>query len=141
MRSLFSAGLVLVLASPALSQEKTDKAARLQPIKVIVLERKEPVTYERDVEPILVNKCQYCHSGNVQEGKLDMSSYDLLAKGGKRGKAIVPGKSADSLLVKLAGKTDKPLMPPKSEEPLTPEELAVIKLWIDQGAKAPQTRR
>ena len=31
-------------------------------------------------------------------------------------------------------------MPPKSEEPLTPEELALIKLWIDQGAKAPTTR-
>jgi WD40 repeat protein len=40
--------------------------------------------------------------------------------------------------VKLAGKTMKPRMPPPGEgEPLTPEELALIKLWIDQGAKAP----
>src|SRR5262249_41878932 len=36
-----------------------------------------------------------------------------------------------------AGRTMKPTMPPKSEEPLTPEELALIKLWIEQGAKAP----
>src|SRR5262249_47824873 len=50
---------------------------------------------------------------------------------------IVTGKSADSPLVKSAGKTFKPFMPPKDEEPLTPQELALIKLWIDQGAKPP----
>src|SRR5262249_51565693 len=76
-----------------------------------------------------------------KEGKLDMTSYEGLVKGGKSGHALIPGKSAESLLVKLAGKTQRPLMPPKSEEPLTPEELALIKLWIDQGARAPGTRR
>src|SRR6185369_6771285 len=61
--------------------------------------------------------------------------------GGKRGPAIVPNKGAESPLYKLAGKAVRPFMPPKSEEPLTPEELAVIKLWIDQGAKAPSGAR
>src|SRR5262249_38271349 len=42
---------------------------------------------------------------------------------------------------KLCGKTQKPLMPPKLEEPLVPVELALIKLWIDQGAKAPTGAR
>src|SRR5207249_7240202 len=90
---------------------------------------------------IFVNKCSFCHSGNVKEAKFDVSSYDALMKGGKHGKPVVPGKSAESLLVKSAGKTERPLMPPKSEEPLTPEELALIKLWIDQGAKAPAGAR
>src|SRR5207237_7595629 len=45
------------------------------------------------------------------------------------------------LLIQAAGKTQKPFMPPKNEEPLTPEELALLKLWIDQGAKPPLTRR
>src|SRR5205823_656494 len=88
-----------------------------------------------------VNKCLFCHSGAVKEGKFDLGSYEGLLKGGKRGKPIVPGKSADSLLVKLAGKTDKPAMPPKTEEPLTPDELALVKLWIDQGAKPPSGLR
>src|SRR5579864_685776 len=113
------------------------KKPAVQPIKVVTLDRKDPVVYEKDVEPIFVNKCSFCHSGNVKEGKLDVSSYDSLMKGGKHGKPIVPGKSAESLLVKAAGKTERPFMPPKSEEPLTPEELALIKLWIDQGAKPP----
>src|SRR5208283_2655901 len=94
-----------------------------------------------DVEPILQNKCAFCHSGNVKEGKLDLGTFENLMKGGGRGTPIVPGKAADSLLVKMAGKTMKPTMPPKREEPLTPEELALIKLWIDQGAKPPSAAR
>ena len=43
--------------------------------------------------------------------------------GGKSGKIITPGKSAESKFIKMIGKTEKPFMPPKSEEPLTPEEL------------------
>jgi WD40 repeat protein len=130
--------LTLFLLVPSVVYAQDKKEA---PIQVVSLERKEPVTYDKDIEPILSNKCAYCHSGNLKEGKLDMASYETLLKGGKRGPAVVPGKSADSLLVKLAGKTVKPTMPPKKEEPLTPQELALIKLWIDQGAKAPTTVR
>ena len=140
MRSMLIVNLVLILPALSVADEKKAKTG-VQPIKVVKLDRKEPVLYDRDIEPILVNKCQFCHSGAVKEAKFDMASYETLVKGGKRGAAIVPGKSADSLLVKLAGKTDKPAMPPKNEEPLVPEELALIKLWIDQGAKAPGFRR
>lgn len=125
----------------ASAQETKDKPKTVQPIKVVTLDRKEPVSYDKDIEPILAAKCTFCHSGNVKESKLDLASYDTLMKGGKRGAAVVPGKSAESLIVKLAGKTDRPSMPPKSEEPLTPEELALLKLWIDQGAKAPSGAR
>ena len=138
MRAFVSFCLFALIPGFAAAQ---DKKTSVQPIQVVKMERKDPVTYDKDVEPILIKKCQLCHSGSVQEGKLDMGAYESLTKGGKRGSPIVPGKSIDSLLVKLAGKTQKPLMPPKGEEPLTPEELALIKLWIDQGAKAPTTRR
>src|SRR5262249_1920621 len=86
---------------------------------------------------VLVKKCFFCHSGNVKEGKLDMGSYEALMKGGRHGKPVVAGKADESLIYQAAGKTKRPFMPPKSEEPLAPEELALIKLWIDQGAKAP----
>jgi WD40 repeat protein len=135
MRSLLPLGLLALL--PSVASADDDKKAAVQPIKVVVLDRKTPVSYEKDVEPILVNKCAFCHSGNLKEGKLDMATFETLMKGGKRGAPILPGKSADSPLIKFCGKTEKPFMPPKGEEPLTPEELALIKLWIDQGAKPP----
>jgi WD40 repeat protein len=137
MRLSLTCCLLTILPALAAAQENKDKPKTVQPIKVVTLNRKDPVVYEKDIEPILVAKCAFCHSGNVKESKLDVGSYESLMKGGKRGAAVVPGKSADSLLIRLAGKTDRPSMPPKSEEPLTPEELALLKLWIDQGAKAP----
>lgn len=141
MRFLLTFSLLVLSPALALGQEKKDKVDRTQPIKVVKLDRAEPVLYEKDIEPILVNKCQYCHSGSLKEAKFDMASYESLMLGGKRGRPIIPGKSLDSLLVKLAGKIQKPLMPPKSEEQLTPPELALLKLWIDQGAKAPTGKR
>ncbi len=140
-RSLLTLSLLASLPLAAAGQEKKEKVDRTLPIKVVKLDRPEPVAYEKDIEPIFVNKCHVCHSGVLKEGKFDLTSYETMMKGGKRGKPIIPGKADDSLLVKLAGKTQKPLMPPKSEEPLTPEELALIKLWIDQGAKAPSGKR
>src|SRR5262249_15405491 len=127
MRSSLTLCLVAFLPGLVFAEEK--KASGIQPIKVVKLERKEPVSYAKDVEPIFYKKCIACHSGAVKESKFDLSSYDNLVRGGKRGQAIVPGKSANSLLIKLASKTQKPQMPPKLEEPLTPEELALIKLW------------
>src|SRR6516164_8907551 len=115
MRPMRIASLLLLLPVgilPAQEQEKRHK--KEQEIKVIKLDRKEPVVYEKDIEPILVNKCSFCHSGNVKEGKFDVSSFDSLMKGGKRGKPVVPGKSADSLLYKSAGRIERPLMPPKT---------------------------
>lgn len=98
-----------------------------------------PVSFEKEVAPILVSKCLACHSGPVKKGGLDLASHEGLMKGGKRGSAVVAGKSSDSLLIRLASKADKPSMPPKGEEPLTAQELTLLKLWIDQGARPPST--
>jgi hypothetical protein len=144
MTRMMFLGLLAVVLRPgptAADDSKPDRKRTESAIEVVTLDRKEPITYEKDVEPILVKKCAYCHSGSIQESDLDLGSYEALMKGGKRGKAIIAGKSAESLFVQMAGKTKKPFMPPRTEEPLTPEELALIKLWIDQGAKAPTGMR
>jgi WD40 repeat protein len=135
MMRFFSLLGVLALATPVLADEPP------QPLKVVEINRKDPVVYEKDIEPILINKCAVCHSGNEKKGKLDVSSYEGLMKGGKKGVDVVPGKAAQSRLIHQVGRTDKPFMPPAGETPVTPEELALFKLWIDQGAKAPLVTR
>ena len=98
--------------------------------------------YDKDIEPILVNKCTCCHSGNLKEGKLDMASYERLMQGRQRAAGrSCPASRPRACWSSCRPSTEKPFMPPKSEEPLTPEELALIKLWIDQGAKAPSGMR
>jgi WD40 repeat protein len=130
--------IALLLFAPlsALAQEKKE-APKIVPIAEINLKRDGLVVYEKEIEPIFANKCMYCHSGNVIESKFDMSSYEKLLKGGKRGAAIEAGNAANSLLYKMASRKQTPIMPPIKEEPLTPQELALFKLWIDQGAKPP----
>jgi WD40 repeat protein len=133
---------VAVLCAIAAAQEpKKDKD--FAPIPTVDLKRTTPVEYGADIEPIFKNRCFVCHTGNVTEGKFDMSTHEKLMKGGaKRGaKVIVPGKSAESFLFQACSRQVKPIMPPKTEEPLTSQELSLVKLWIDEGAKPPTTMR
>jgi WD40 repeat protein len=126
------ASLLLLSAVSVFAQEKKDD--KLKPIAVVAY-KGGPVDYEKDVLPILENKCTSCHSGANKKGRLDLSSYEALLKGGKHGPSMVTGKPETSLLIQLAGKTQKPAMPPEEDEPLTPEELAILKAWVAQGGK------
>src|SRR3954467_2159466 len=78
----------------------------------------EPVSFQRDIAPILEKHCLSCHSGPRAKGGLDLSRRDSLAASGANGPVVVPGKSADSTIIRLVA--DKK-MPPKS--PLGPESV------------------
>jgi WD40 repeat protein len=133
----FLAVVVFVVTLTAQEPTKNDKASDLPPIPLEDLKRSEPIDYNKDILPIFESKCLVCHSGSVTEGKYDMSTHEKVLKGGKRGAAVVPGKAEESNLFLFCSRQKKPIMPPKSEEPLNSKEVTLIKLWIDQGAKAP----
>ena len=94
-----------------------------------------------EVHALFVKNCLECHASDEPEGNLVLETFDTLMKGGENGPAIAPGKSSDSLLVKLVqgfevdGK--KKIMPPGKRAKLKPEEIALIREWIDAGAKPP----
>jgi len=96
----------------------------------------KPVDYVRDVKPILAKNCASCHAGKNQRGGLRVDTVKFMLQGGDNGPAIVPGKSSESPLIKAVTRSKgvKP-MPPK--ETLPAEQVAILKAWIDQGAKAP----
>src|SRR5580704_6852845 len=108
--------LVCAVVAGVVGAEEEKRHKKEQRIKAIQLDRKTPVLFEKEIEPILVNKCAFCHSGNVKESKFDLSSYETMMRGGKRGPAVVPNKSAESMLAKMCAKDVRPYMPPKSEE-------------------------
>jgi len=134
---MYRFAFVLALVSPAFTLAQEKKDAKVEPIPEVRLNRTDPVVYEKEIEPIFANKCFVCHSGKELNGKLDLSAYEKLMKGGKHGPPIAAGKASESYLYKLASRQMKPTMPPKDEVPLNPNELALLKLWIDQGAKPP----
>src|SRR5882724_7702495 len=95
------------------------------------------------VEAIFTQHCLDCHGSIEPEAKLVIESHESLMKGGESGAAIFPGKSDESLLVRMIeGRVEKDgkqlIMPPgKKREKLKPEEIALIRAWIDGGAKPP----
>ena len=83
--------------------------------------------------------CFKCHGSEKQKGKLRVDSLDAVLKGGEDGKVVVPGKSAESLLVYTVARVcvdEDDFMPPEDKgKPLTKEQVGLIRAWIDQGAK------
>lgn len=94
-------------------------------------------TYNGQVSAIFQAKCAACHGGFLPQGGLKLNSLKNTLKGGKNGKAVIPGNADDSLMVKqfYLPLTEKTHMPPKDVPQLTDAEIAVIKAWIDGGAK------
>ena len=132
--AVVAGGLVFGLAGVAVAQ---DAAAKLPPASA-----KSGVTYAADIKPILDASCVKCHSGDKPKARLKLDALENILKGGKDGKVVVAGDSAKSLLVLApAHATSDPdtWMPPKRSEakfqPLKPEQIGLIRAWIDQGAK------
>lgn len=122
----------------------TSVALHAAPLPIAKLDRKTAVEFNEEVLPILKTNCTACHNKTTTKGDLNMESPALMLKGGETGPAIVPGKGSDSLLLQSAAHQADSDMPPKGNKVgavnLTPEELALVKLWIDQGAKAGQKK-
>jgi mono/diheme cytochrome c family protein len=94
---------------------------------------KKPVSFEKDVMPILKTSCVSCHKPDKKKGKLDMSTYDALMKGGDQGSPVKIGDPKKSILIEVvSGK--EPEMPEKGD-PLTPAQIDVLARWITEGAK------
>src|SRR5262245_16184334 len=115
------------------------RLARSAPIEIAAVKHDGDVDFEKEILPIFRRNCLACHSATEAQSDLVLESPKTILKGGSEGPAVVAGKSADSLLLKMASHQKEPFMPPPKNDvkakPLTPEELGLIKLWVDQGAK------
>jgi WD40 repeat protein len=110
-----------------------------QPIPVAEVKHEGPVDFEKEVLPILRRNCVACHNSTKHESDLVLETPQTILKGGAEGPAIVAGNSGESLLLMLAAHQRESFMPPADNKvgakALAPEELGLIKLWIDQGAQ------
>jgi hypothetical protein len=98
----------------------------------------ESVDYASQIKPILSSRCYACHSALRQQSGLRLDTAAMLIEGGDSGAAIEPGKSADSLVVQYISGDGGMRMPPEEDgAALTDAQVALIKQWIDEGAKAP----
>lgn len=96
--------------------------------------------FYKDVYPFLKANCISCHNKTTTKADLNMETPELMIEGGEAGPSIIPGKSAESLIVAASLHTQDMEMPPPNNKSgavnLTAAEIAILKQWIDQGAKS-----
>src|SRR5437868_1939922 len=129
---------LLILMSLAIAAPGARAADGPVALPVAELQRTTPVDFEKEILPALSANCLACHNRTKAKADLVLETPADILKGGENGPAVVPKRAGDSLLLKSAAHRQEPVMPPKDNKvaavDLTPEQLGLIKLWIDQGA-------
>ena len=100
------------IGASVLQEKDSKQAPRLPP------PASQTVEFTKDIQPIFASRCIQCHSSKNLMGGLRLDSSKAL-EGGLSGKAILPGKSAESLLVKMIGGQIEGKRMPMTGEPLT----------------------
>ena len=92
----------------------------------------EPVDFARDIQPILAANCYQCHGPDPSSRKagLRLDIRDSAIR-----EAIVPGDADRSVLIRRLTAHDDDRMPPPDREPLGPEDVELLRRWIDEGAE------
>ncbi len=124
--------------APAAKPKPKPKAIKVSPLAVAEPKRDKPIDFETEILPTLRRNCLACHSGSKAENHLVLETPQSILKGGDSGPAVVPKKSGESLLFIAADHLDDPTMPPADNKvqaaALSPDELGLLKRWIDEGA-------
>jgi hypothetical protein len=97
----------------------------------------EQVDYLRDIKPLLKARCYSCHGALQQKAKLRLDTAALIRKGARHGPVVQPRNAADSLLIERVSDPEESSRMPPLGKPLTTQQIALLKAWIDQGAKGP----
>lgn len=102
---------------------------------------KTGVTFATDIKPIFEASCTKCHGEERPKAGLKLTTLETTLKGSRENKVVEPGNVAkSSLLLSVAhlGEEDT-WMPPKDNKakiaPLTKEQVALVRAWVEQGAK------
>ena len=103
---------------------------KLFSLSLLVLPLFAAESFEDRVQPLLQARCGGCHNAKVKQGGLSVATRDDLLIGGKTGAVLVPGNAVDSLLLSMVNTGKMPL----GGQPLSPEEILLLRRWIEAGA-------
>ncbi len=100
-----------------------------------VVSAQQSLDFTRDIQPIFDAHCVSCHGAKKAAGQLRLDNKIAALKGGISGAIILPNNSQASILLARVTGSDGQAKMPMGGEPLKPEQLELIKRWIDEGAK------
>ena len=95
------------------------------------------ISFEKDIEPILRQNCTKCHARGKAKGGFRIENRDFLLAGSENGPVVESGNSAKSYLVHVISGVDPSVTMPPEGDPLSAEQVGLIRAWIDQGLPWP----
>lgn len=93
------------------------------------------INFSHQVQPILVKYCLGCHGEKDNETDIQLHSISAILAAGPHGPIVVPKDANASKLMQLVQGTHEPKMPPADSPQPSPDEIAILRQWIEQGAK------
>lgn len=112
----------------ALSKEAV---ARQIDLETSLVEAGRLVSFAKQVAPIFSQRCLACHNARTAKGRLNMETFANMMKGGESGASVIAMKPGESMLQSMIEDHSMP----KDADPLTPDQIAIVKKWIETGAK------
>jgi len=95
----------------------------------------ETVSFSRELAPVLADKCMNCHGNERPRNRFSVASFARLLRGGDSGPPVLPGKPAESLLIKKFKGTGGGDRMPQRQPPLADDVIARFETWIKEGAR------
>lgn len=94
------------------------------------------IDFTNDIQPIFEQSCLRCHGPERPKSRFRLDNREAALKGGTHGVNIIPGDSGNSPLIHYVARLNAEMaMPPEGKgDALTPEQIALLRAWIDQGA-------
>jgi hypothetical protein len=134
---LFNLGIAVVFGvSTQLAGAADPDISKLPPAA-----KKDGLTFDKDIKPLLEQSCLKCHGAEKPKSKYRVDSREAFIKGGESEEAaVVPGKSEKSPIIHYVADLVVDMeMPPTDKRDkypkLTDEQIGLLRAWIDQGAK------
>ncbi|HUY89560.1 MAG TPA: PSD1 and planctomycete cytochrome C domain-containing protein [Pirellulales bacterium] len=115
----------------------TSRAAEPPGEKTLPPPAERKIDFVKDVQPILTASCLACHGPQKQKSSYRVDVRAAAIAGGDYGEAIKPGDSAASPFIRYVAGGDEDLRMPAEGEPLSAEQVGILRAWIDQGAEWP----
>jgi mono/diheme cytochrome c family protein len=121
---------------PVFAADEAKKEAPKVDVSKLPPAATKKVDFAKDIQPIFKKSCIECHESSGAMGGFKLDKKEAAMKGGDSGPCIIPGKSEKSPLIHYVARLVKDMeMPPKDQgEPLTKEQIGLLRAWIDQGA-------
>lgn len=117
-----------------IGESTVEKKKPKPPVKVVMADGSETVSFKNDVAPMIVNVCSGCHNERRKSGDYNLATFETLLQGGESGHTVVPGDPDGSYIVDLVLRQEPTKMPAGNQVRIKLSQAKALEKWIKEGA-------